>query len=384
MMRYFVCSRQKPASRPNGQCEINLHDPNKNRTRNITVRGLTQEIEGIERIIGIEYCSSLDADNIESAEETSRNDFDFVASVISFLTGVSMSPVRPYVVHTNDKGMSTHEFLQHEYLETPKFGVHSFDPIAVDHVISGFNSIKNSSITERIASSLKFYRKAQATNDPVERFLLLWISVEYLDYALVKGMANRPVRVCPKCRELLECGNCGRKAEAPITAGLQDFADRMGKGTPDNLTAAIELRNELFHRETDLGKAGREAAKLNVFLREFYISTMRHLMSLSQGLNIMSKFVHTIESIMIIRARVILPEPGELRIKGGKIPHYEGTIEPKGVEVREDGGLSENRSGSYSPIDFPEGAVFKDENFALLTIGVKPRNFKVENTPLKN
>lgn len=379
MTRYFTCFRQKQASRPNGPCEINLHDPRTKRTRNITVRGLTREIEGIDRIVGIEYCSSLEADSVRSAEEISKNDFDFVASLISFMTGVSISAVRPIVIFSNDKDSNTHEFLQYEYLRTPYFGVLGFDPVAVYHAISGFNMINNSNITERIASSLKFYRKAQATIDPVERFMLLWISIEYLDYALVKRMNKKPVGICSKCGVPLKCSNCHKKASPSITAGLEDFAGRTGNGVLTNLKGAIGLRGRIFHRETDLGKASREAATHNLFLRGFYISIMRHLMSLDPGLNIMPKFVHTVESIMVIEAKVELPEPGELRIENGKIPHYVIEEQPGKIETKENGLMSQSMMGKYDQVDFPEGAVFKDERFTPMTIGVKTRDFRVWN-----
>lgn len=351
--------------------QIRLNDPEKEQTRDILVKGIEEEMNGTKHLVGVQFRSSLEADTIDIATSVSKNDFEFLASIISFVTGVSAAPVLPYVIHSNDDNVHTHSFKQFIPLRAPIWGIGDVEPSDIMKIISGYNKLQDPAVSKRIVSSLKFYRRAQSTQDPIERFLLLWISIEYMDYIFVKRMDTPPQRLCSKCGAVLECGKCRRKAEVPTTAGLKEFAKRVGSQTETNIEKSIDLRNRLVHRETDMARAMIEADSLNQFLKEFYISIIRELLALDAELVISSKFVHTVESLLVVSATIKLKEKGKLSGDENRIPHYELRDEIMDSIIRDGGTLTEKHEVQLDAVNFPEG--FQGRlDVEMLTIGVRP------------
>lgn len=373
MTKYLSYSQQMPAPRLSTIFRINLVDPEKHQTRNVSVRGIEESTNGIRHLVGLLYRSSFEADNIGHAFDVSKNDFEFVGSLISFITGVSAAPIRPYVIFSNEKGADSQEFCQFIFQKGPKWGIGDVNPKDVKKIITGYNKIKKRSASNRIVSSLRFYSKAQSTNDPVERFLLLWIAVEYLDYLLVKKMAENPARRCSECKALLQCRSCGKKAEAPTTAGLIDFASKASRGVLKNLEESIELRNRLFHRETNIAKAASDADRLNRFLVTFYIRVIRNLLGLGQKPKVSRKLVHAIDCFAVISEEVTLPREGTLSNLSSKVPHFEWNEQVTHMEKRPGGKMSQTQDVVAIPKNFPQGFGFRNEVVQSWAVGVKPR-----------
>lgn len=385
MGKYFVYFRQEPGPRLHTPFGLNLIDPIRKLRREIVVRGLSHGSGEGNELVGLQYESRLEMDTIEAAGEVSTIDFAFMGSIVSFLTGISAAPISPYVIHTGDDNLTTHELIQFSPLPVPQWAVGELHLESVRRIIEKYTRIEDEGISRRISSSLEFYKKAISTNDPIERFLHLWIALEYLDYALSKGRDDLPDKVCSDCKSTLECPKCKRKAGPSVIAGLQAyFIDHHEDEMAARLDEAFDLRNRLFHREKDIMKGSRDAERMNISLRELYSRVIRHLLDIGDSVDIQTQFIHGIDSQLKITAKIELPKPGPLATDDLTIPHF--VVKPEKIRetTREDGKRSAVFAGRLSLVDVSEGAIWKDTTLEMRTIGMKPTILEFGNPPMKD
>lgn len=282
MVKYAVLYVQKPASRlSDDSLSIGLEDPQSGLTRKIDLLNLFRHYDEKNKVpIGLEYRCILDATNFGIAKAISQHDCELIGSMISLITGASGGNLKPLVIYPLDSA-KIHQFYQYYEVEIEPISVGSVSMGNLFELGTKLFNLPDKNVLDRIDSSIRFYRKAQETEDKLQRFLLLWLSIELLDLGLRRKLNISGQRKCSKCQTPLACPGCGKPAELPNTIGLKEYTDRNMQNRTGELKKAEDLRNAIFHRAIDLSNLSDDAAKMTPFLVDVYLASMAFLLDYS-------------------------------------------------------------------------------------------------------
>lgn len=321
--RYTVIHHQIPAALLSKPIVMDMSGGN--RTRLTSIGNMIPSGPGSSpKKAGIAYVSSLRSESIESAIQMSRQDVEYISALVSLLTGVAASHPSFFLAFTTDDDISSHRLVQCEQLDVTKVPSLTTDSDAIKEIADRISSLTEPSIRLRTVMSLRLYRRAQATPDPIERFLLLWLAAEYLEYILAKRIGAVGTRKCSKCGSVLACPNCGALAGPPSTLGLMAFVERTRLGEIRDLKLVTELRGKLIHGGGDLDSIIPEVHSRTAFLVDLYISALAFILDHPSLRAIAAtRFAHSIELQMQLDARIEFSAPGPLQIDQNTIPQFE-------------------------------------------------------------
>ncbi len=284
MARFAVHHVQKPAWNLSRELELGLEDPMSGLKRSIDVLVIKDSGGSVEYPAGLEYRCHLDVPSIVEALTISKDDCEQISAMMSLMTGISGGPVTPLIAYPLDEA-KVHQFYQYHQIETGEVSTGVANTEAFSEFADKLFGLKDPDVLGRLNSGLRFYRKAEETDQPLQRFLLLWLAVEYLDYALRNMLGVITGRKCAKCGGLLKCPKCGRLAETPTTAGLKEFVRIHMSARSKDFSEAVKLRNELMHQATDLTLLSHKIALGIPFLIELYQNSLAFILDHKAILN---------------------------------------------------------------------------------------------------
>jgi len=326
--------------------------------RNIRI-GNMQLSDGriIPKRVGLVYINQIKASNPVEAMHIATQDAEYVSSIVSLVTGVAAAHPKPFLLFTSSKNSSQHHIIQLEKLDISEAPAMRANSEAIKTIASRIADIKDSNTHLRVIMSLRLYRRSQSTPDTIERFLMLWLATEYLDYSIVRKMDISRPKTCTKCGAELSCPKCGTVAGPGTTLGLRTLVEREMSESLPLFREAIRLRGTIMHGGGDLGSLNSAISGSIEFLVRLYSTSLVYILEdKSIFALVASKFAHAIEVLLELDGKVELTVPGPLQIDSSKWPQFE-VRDSTHLEKSDDGTrLSEKHQTAIRLVNVPQGA----------------------------
>jgi len=347
-------------------------------TRNVRM-GNMQPSDGriIPKRVGLAYINQIQASTPVEAMHIATQDAEYISSIVSLVTGVATAHPTPFLLYTASKNSSQHHITQLEKLDISEVPAMRANSVAIKTIASRIADLKDSNTHLRVIMSLRLYRRAQSTPDTIERFLMLWLATEYLDYAIVRKMGISRPKTCTKCGAELSCPKCGMMAGPGTTLGLRTLVEREMQESLPLFREAIRLRGTIMHGGGDLGSLTPSISGSIEFLVRLYSSSLAYILEDKSILALVaSKFAHAIEVLLQLDGKIELTVPGPLQIDNSKWPQFE-VRDSTQFEKSDDGTrLSEKHQTAIRLVNVPQGAKTTVTG-TVIEMGVNVRDISV-------
>lgn len=376
MTKFAVHHIQKPAYRLSRELSLGLKDPHSGMERSIDVLMAKDVHDSVEYVAGLEYRCFLAASSIEEAMTISRDDCEQISSMMSLITGLSGGSVQPLVAYPLEKA-KVHQFYQYHELEIGDVSVGLANAELFSELGDKLFGLSDQGVLDRVNSSLRFYRKAQEADQVIQRFLLLWLAVEHLDYGLRNRLGVAGGRKCSKCDEPLKCPKCGKLAEAPTTAGLKEFVKIHMNGRSGDFTEAVSLRNKMMHEAKDLTRLSRDIAVIVPFMIEVYLKSLAFVLDHPPILGYSREILGTANVHLNLNVVVEFDAESELAESQDTVPHVQISKLNKTLRYVESGELYLEGKMDMDLVGVKTGCKWR-VIFVVVSHGVTINEFKTE------
>jgi hypothetical protein len=318
---------------------------------------------------GLMYTEVLAADDVEAAIGAARADISFISSLIALTSGVAVSEPTMHIAFTNDIGR-VHQFKQLDVMKDFPYSTGNAKPDIIERVSQKLQDIGAEDVKERLIVSIQMFRKAQSIeDDPLLRFILLWVSLELVDYALIRKL-NPPIST--------RCPVCGSTKGSQLNRGLKEFVKETDPQKLDELDEITNIRNSILHRTRDFGLERNRANLKTAFLVDLFIRSLEFVLDTPMHDLIPSKFIPRVATCYEINQELMLSEPGLFATKGSadmphvSILHHPGEVLMPGRDVKI------QSKATFTEVGFPKNITnhIKRET-RLLCIGCKPEDIRL-------
>jgi hypothetical protein len=336
MRKFLVRHVEKPAARLDREIGINIRR-SKDEIHACRVRNI---LDDKGEITGLEYDEILEADDIDSAIRASFSELDFLASLISFSSGVAASDLRLCVALSCDEDRAEHECITRDEPRHMQYSSGNAKSDVISAIAEGLEGIGEEEVRDRVIASLQVFRRAQSIkDDPLLRFILLWVSLELISYAMAKKLG--------KSKKM--------KGSRQVRA-LREYLEGQGEGIKD-LDDSINIRNKALHSLEDLGSIRNRAREKIDFIVGLYIQSLDFVLGTSVFEKIPKKFIPSIATFFEVHTRIELPEPGPLMTNmSAGIPHVHIKHRPDVLVSCDDGQTTIRATADFTPMNFPKNA----------------------------
>jgi hypothetical protein len=270
-----------------------------------------------------------------------------------------------------------HQFYQYQELEIGDVSVGLADAERFSELADKLFALSDQAVLDRLNSSLRFYRRAQETDQIIQRFLLLWLAAEHLDYGLRDRLGIVGGRKCSRCGETLKCPKCGKLAEAPTTAGLKEFVKIHMHGQERDFAEAVSLRNEVMHEAKDLTHLSRRVAGVIPFMIEIYLKTLAFTLNHPPILQYSHEILGSANVHLNLNVIVEFDQESELAEGQGTVPHVRISHLDKSLKYGQSGELYLEGKMDMNLVGVKSGCKWK-VFFVVVSHGAKVREFKTE------
>jgi hypothetical protein len=277
---------------------------------------------------GLFYVVTIQEKDIDSAMGMAESIVSYLSSLISLVSGVAVNPPTRLLAYTLDDNISKHILMQFEMLENFNYSVGNANTEDLKNIAQKITN-EPEEIRNRIISSTQFFRSAQTSEEPFTRFIFLWLSLELLNYVLLKKLNIRGKRT--------------------TTKGIKKFLRKNHPSLIKDFRKVQKLRGKSFHATTDFAIVRNKSLEMTPFLVNLYVILLSSILDFNTDL-VKQKFVARFGVKVQLIAEIELATPGKLVKDESIFPHFDFDFDNFGKPIK----LPNGRYAFESKIKIPD------------------------------